>query len=88
MIVLITCKSDEDSIKIKIAVVRTFSEVYGTQGRVTLMPVCRNWAKIEFIPDLMHVFVIYKFDEDPIRNEVSISQTFPNYMSMGAWKGR
>ena len=42
MVVLITCKSDENSIKNKITVVRTFSEKNGTQGRVTLMPVVKN----------------------------------------------
>ena len=35
----------------------------------------RNWAKIEFVQDFMHVLVMCKFDEDPTRNEVSISQT-------------
>ena len=70
---LVICKSDEDSIKYKIAIVRTtFSEVYGPSWAGNSLANSRKWAKIDFIRNFMHVLVIRKFDEDAIKNEVTI----------------
>ena len=36
----------------------------------------QNWTQIKFVQDFRPVLVLCNFDEDPIRNEVSIRQTF------------
>ena len=48
-----------------------------------------NWAEIENVQGFMRVLVICKFDEDPIRNEVSISKTtFSPLYVYGSLKGQ
>ena len=90
MTVLVTCKSDEDSIKNDINVVRThFSKSMGpSRTGIALRPIvwtlkdgyssqanCQKWAKIETVRDFMPVLIISKFDEDPINSEVAIVRT-------------
>ena len=49
----------------------------------------QNRAKSELFQDFMHVLIICQFDEDPIRNEISISQTtFSPLYVYGRLKGQ
>ena len=67
MAALITCKSDEDLIKIILLSSRQHFNYHAKSP---------NCATIKLVPDYMSVPFICKFDEDPIKNEVVIIRTF------------
>ena len=82
--VLVTCKFEDDSIKIEGAILRTaFSPlyVYGKHFHCSMMSNSEvnspSWPKIDLVRDFMTVLVtcFCKFDEDPIKNEVTILRT-------------
>ena len=76
MTVLVTCKFEDDSMKSEGAILRTTFpplEVFSTlKGSEVNDPI---WPEIGFFRDFMTLFVICKFDEDPITNEVAIPRT-------------
>ena len=79
MAVPVTCKFDEDPIKIDGTIDQTRSNMglSATQGQVTLKWIVQSGRKLEFklIQDLMAVLVTCNTDEDPIKSEVAIIQT-------------
>ena len=71
MVVLLTCKNEEDPIKNRGAIVFTilyiiFSDV---QGQLTLVLVVVFWPKFELIQAFMHVLLTSKNEVDQIKNE-------------------
>ena len=87
MAVLITRKSDKDSIKNEITLVRTtFSEVDGSLRAGNSHTNSQKWAKMEFVRDFMPVLIICKFDKKKrkIKMKSLLSrQHFPYYISTG-----
>ena len=76
IVVLVTCKNEEDPIKNEGARVLTrFSplKVYGNffrRSRAANSAVLgRIWLKFELIRDIINVLVTCKYEEDPIKNE-------------------
>ena len=76
IVVLVTCKNEEDPIKNEGARVLTrFSplKVYGNffrHSRASNSAVLgRIWPNFELVRDIMVVLVICKYEEDPIKNE-------------------
>ena len=76
MVVLVTCKNEEDPIKNEGARVLTiFSplQVYGNffrQSRAANSAVLgRIWLKFELVRDIIDVLVTCKYEKDPIKNE-------------------
>ena len=72
MVVLVTCKNEEDSIKNEGA--RLFTTLYiyfsDAQGQLTPLSVV---PKFKLIQAFMHVFVTCKNKDDPIKDEGAIS---------------
>ena len=84
MVVLLTCKNEEDPIKNRGASVFTtlyikFSDV---QGQITGVG-GGIWPKFELIQAFMHVLFTCKNEVDQIKNELECSQDFSHYKSMG-----
>ena len=53
------------------------------------MPIVENGPKTELVQDFMIVFIICKFDEDPIENEVAFARTsFSPLFVYGRVKGK
>ena len=76
IVVLVTCKNEEDPIKNEGARVLTrFSplQVYGNFSRrsraANSAVLGRIWLKFELVRDIMVVLVTCKYQEDPIKNE-------------------
>ena len=46
----------------------------------------RKWAKIELVRDFMHTLIICKFDEDSIKNEVTI--VLPTFSHICLWEAK
>ena len=76
IVVLVTCKNEEDPIKNEGARVLTrFSplQVYGNffrRSRAANSAVLgRIWSNFELVQDIMAVLVTCKYEEDPIKNE-------------------
>ena len=71
MAVLVTCKFDEDPIKIECTIDRTWLNMgfFSTQGQVTLTW-SLMWLEVKLIRDFMIVLVTCKIDEDWIKSEV------------------
>ena len=83
MDVLITCKFDEDLIKMKSLSSKQHFPQSMRPSRAANSPANgQNWAKIKFVRDFITVLVICKFDEDPNKNEVAIVRTTfsPSYV--------
>ena len=76
MAALIICKSDEESIENRYHPDNIFLSLWGPHGQVTLLPKVETGPKFEFVWDFMPTLIICKFDEDLIKNEVAIIQTF------------
>ena len=76
MPILVTCKFDEDPIKIEGIIDRTSSNMgfFGTQGQVIKVD-SLFWPNFQFIWGFMPVLVISKFDEEPIKNEGTMPWT-------------
>ena len=76
MAVLVTCKFDEDPIKIESNIDRTRSNMgfFGSQGQVKSL----IWPKFELIREFMAVLVTCGFDEDPIKIKCTIDRTRSN----------
>ena len=69
--VLIYCKSDKDSSQLKSLSSRQhFQKPMGSSGRVTLIPVIETEPKSN-LQEILLVLIIFKFDEDPIKNKVA-----------------
>ena len=83
MAVLITCKSDEDSIKDEIAITRTFSDQWGPQGWVTLMPIVESGPKLNLSEILCRSLLSAIFMKIQSRMNAIVRQHFSNYISMG-----
>ena len=90
MVVLVTCKFDDDIIKNEGPIVFiTFSplKVPGKMFHRSRASYSKsngwNWPKIELNRDFITVFVTCKFDKDPIKNEVLTEQHFLHYKSKG-----
>ena len=71
MVVLVTCKNEEDPIKNEGASVFTtlYINFSDAQGQITLGVGGGIWVKFELIQALMHVLVICKNQDDRIQNE-------------------
>ena len=76
MVVLVTCKNEEDSSKNESTrVVTTFSQYKSTkicpdtQGHLTPQTLILIWQNAKPIQDFIVVLVICKNDEDPIKNK-------------------
>ena len=71
MVVLVTCKNEEDPIKNEGAGVFTTLNINfsDAQGQITLGVGGGIWVKFELIQALMHVLVICKNQDDRIQNE-------------------
>ena len=76
MVVLVTCKNEEDPIKNEgTRVLTRFSplQVYGIffrRSRAANSAVLgRIWMKFELLRDIIDVLIICKYEEDPIKNE-------------------
>ena len=84
MVVLFTCKNDEDSIKNEGA--REFKTLYIDFSDAQGQPICGGiLPKFELIKAFMHVLVTCKNEEDPIKNEGArvFTSFFSLYKSMG-----
>ena len=76
IVVLVTCKNEEDPIKNEGATMLTRFpplQVYGNFLRCSRAAnsavLCRIWPKFELVSDIMGVLVTCKYKEDPIKNE-------------------
>ena len=76
MVVILTCKNEEDPIKTEGARVLTRFSHYKSMGiffrhsRAANSAVLgRIWPKFELMRDIMVVLVTCKYEEDPIKNE-------------------
>ena len=71
MVVLVTCKNEEDPIKNGGNTVLTRLYVYfsDTQGQLTPQSVVGIWLKFKLIQAFMVILVTCKNEEDPIKNE-------------------
>ena len=70
MVVLITCKNEEDLIENEGAGVATRLCLFFRRSRADNSVVSGGiWQKFELIQGFMHVLVICKNEEDPIKNE-------------------
>ena len=76
IVVLITCKNEEDPIKNEGArVLTTFLPlqdyvIFFIRSRAANSAVlCRIWLKFKLIRDIMVVLVTCKYEEDPIKNQ-------------------
>ena len=93
MAVLVTCKFDDNSTKNEgttrnycvhnifsiISLWEKFSALKGN-SKANI----RTGPKSKFIQAFMPVLVTYKFEEDPIKNNI-VSQYFPHYTSIGVF---
>ena len=71
MVLLLTCKNEEDPIKNRGARVFTTFYIYfsDTQGQITLELVAVSGRKFELIQAFMHVLVTCKNEDDRFKNE-------------------
>ena len=81
IVVLVTCMNEDDPKKNKGArVATTFSHYksgdFSRHSRAANSAICsRTWPKFELIRDVVVVLVIFKNEEDPIKNEVARGAT-------------
>ena len=82
MAVLITCKSERDSIKNEITIVRTrFHKSMRPQGRVILMPIVKTGQKSNLF-EILCLFLLSASLMKIRSNDVAVVRTtFPNYFS-------
>ena len=88
----VTCKSEDDSIKIIGAILRITLSTLKVCGEKNNRLRASNsevnspiLPKIELVRDFMNVFVTCKFDKNPLKmKSLSSGQHFPHYKSMGA----
>ena len=73
MVVIVTCKNEEDPIKNEGSRVLTR---FSPRGQLTPNPLV--WPKFELVRDIIVVLVTCKYEEDTIKND------FPHYNPMGA----
>ena len=86
MVVLVSCKNEEDPIKNEGAIVFTtvYSNFSDAQGQITLELVGGIWPKFELILAFMQCLVTCKNEDDRIKmKELECSQDFSHYRSMG-----
>ena len=71
MVVSITCKNEEDPIKIEHVRVLTSLNIdfSDTQGQLTPKSFCRIWPNLELLCTLMIARIICKNEKDLIKNE-------------------
>ena len=71
VVILVTCKNEEDPLKNKDARVATTQNIdfSNTQGQIILQSRGWIWSKFELIRDIMNVFVTSMNKEDPNINE-------------------
>ena len=81
MVVLVTCKIDEDWIKGEVAIVWTTLSPLSLWGKFHRSRASNSkedspiWPEIELIRDFIVVLVTCKFEEHPIKNKVAIDRT-------------
>ena len=82
MAVLVTCMIYEDPIKIEVAVVRTtfpplevYGKIFHCSRASNPKETCPIWPIIELNWDFLVVLVTFKFEDDPIKNEVAMDRT-------------
>ena len=83
MTVLVTCKFEDDSIKVNaLSFGQHFLHYKSIHGKIFHHSRASNskvnspiWLKIKILQDFMPVLIICKFDEEPIKNEDTIDQT-------------
>ena len=70
LVILVTCKNEEDPLKNKDARVATTLNIdfSHSQGQITADK-GRIWLKFELIRDVMVILVTSKYEEDPIKIE-------------------
>ena len=91
MHVLVTCKNEDDQIKMKeLECSQDFSHYKSmgifpdAQGQLTPQSFVRS-GRIELVRDVMDDLVTCKYEEDPIKNEgARVVSTFSHYNPMGA----
>ena len=81
VVVLVTCKNEEDSIKNEGARVFTTVCIDFSHTRAAYSVICeRILPKFELIQAFMHDLVTCKNEEDPIKNEGAITRFLPLYV--------
>ena len=66
MVILVTCKNEEDPINIEGARVVTIQNIDFSNTKRQLTPI---WSKFELMRDIVFILVTCKNEEDPLQNK-------------------